>query len=256
MKDSVILGSGNSRYLKSVDNFKTLYPTYDDFVAALVAGTLPIDLNGINTAGFQQIGDGLSKNTLLKDSVAALYNFDENATPNDIFESIRGKVVLEATIDPSYGIYFILPALDKNKKYAIEIDPAENQNAQIDITFFNKNGDTYTWASMLKSELYANQTESKLKYRGGQAVDFDFTTGTASSVSSYGGNGFSIILNQKRSFDISKTSDGISLFYKNDGNELYFGMATIFYTNNQERTIRFNTSANGVIVKLLEKALL
>ena len=89
MKDSVILGSGNSRYLKSVENFKTLYPTYDDFAAALVAGTLPIDLNGINAAGFQQVGDALGKFNLLKDATAALYGLDATAVPDDVFSLLN-----------------------------------------------------------------------------------------------------------------------------------------------------------------------
>ena len=54
MKDGVIKATGNSRYLKSVANFLTLYPNYKAFVAALVEGTLPIDLNGLNDAGWEQ----------------------------------------------------------------------------------------------------------------------------------------------------------------------------------------------------------
>ena len=88
MKDSVILGSGNSRYLKSVADFKTLYPTYDDFAAALVAGTLPIDLNGINSAGFQQIGDALCKATLLTDATCTLLDLPDTATPDDAFNKL------------------------------------------------------------------------------------------------------------------------------------------------------------------------
>ena len=88
MKDSVILGTGNSRYLKSVENFKTMYPTYDDFAAALVAGTLPVDFNGINTAGFQQIGDGLGKNTLLKDATAALLGGDASMLPDEALSAL------------------------------------------------------------------------------------------------------------------------------------------------------------------------
>lgn len=88
MKDSIILGTGNSRYLKSVENFKALYPTYDDFVAALVAGTLPVDFNGINSAGFQQVGDALGKDALLKDSTAALYGLEDNAVPDDVLAKL------------------------------------------------------------------------------------------------------------------------------------------------------------------------
>ena len=85
MKDSVILGRGNSRYLKSVADFKTLYPTYDDFAAAMVAGTLPVDFNGINSAGFQQLGDALGKATLLKDATARKHGLDETALPDDMW---------------------------------------------------------------------------------------------------------------------------------------------------------------------------
>lgn len=92
MKDSIILGSGNSRYLKSVADFKTLYPTYDDFSAALVAGTLPIDLNGINAAGFQQVGDALGKSTLLKDTTAALYELTNEAVPDDVLVLLKTLV--------------------------------------------------------------------------------------------------------------------------------------------------------------------
>lgn len=94
MKDSVILGSGNSRYLKSVENFKTLYPTYDDFAAALVAGTLPIDLNGINAAGFQQVGDALNKYNLLKDATAALYGLPDTAVPDDVLSLLSNAILL------------------------------------------------------------------------------------------------------------------------------------------------------------------
>ena len=59
MKDFVPLGTGNSRFLKSVANFLTLYPDYASFAAALVAGTLPVDFNGINTAGVAQSGTPL-----------------------------------------------------------------------------------------------------------------------------------------------------------------------------------------------------
>lgn len=85
MQDLVPIGTGNSRYLKSVSNFKTLYPTYDDFVAALVAGTLPVDFNGINMSGIAQMGTALNKATLLTDAVAAMYGKGASAVPNDIF---------------------------------------------------------------------------------------------------------------------------------------------------------------------------
>lgn len=92
MQDLVTLGKGNSRFLKSVENFKDLYPTYNDFVAALVAGTLPIDLNGINTDGIKQAGTPLNKETLLKDATAAKFGLDPNAVPDDVFAVLHDVI--------------------------------------------------------------------------------------------------------------------------------------------------------------------
>lgn len=89
MKDMIPKGTGNSRYLRSVSNFKAIYPTYDDFVNALVAGNLPVDFNGINEAGIQQVGTSLNKANLLADETAvALGLRHENPTVNDAFENL------------------------------------------------------------------------------------------------------------------------------------------------------------------------
>lgn len=104
MIDSKLAGTGNSRFLKSVSNFKTLYPTYDDFVAALVAGTLPIDLNGINPDGWTQQGTPLNKANLLSDDVATKLGLVDDATPSGAFGAIvdakgvsNGFATLDAT---------------------------------------------------------------------------------------------------------------------------------------------------------------
>lgn len=65
MKDMIIKGTGNSRYLKSVANVMTLYPTYEAFAQALAAGTFPIDLNGVNSDGVEQAGTPLNEENLL-----------------------------------------------------------------------------------------------------------------------------------------------------------------------------------------------
>ena len=88
MQDLVIKGTGNSRLLKSVSNFMSLYPTYTDFVQALVAGTLPIDLNGFNSAGVQTQGTPLNKTNLLKDATANKYGLGGNATIDDVLNQI------------------------------------------------------------------------------------------------------------------------------------------------------------------------
>ena len=80
MKDSDIKGTGNSRYLKSSLEGIT---TWEQFRNALAAGTLPVDLNGINPDGFQQLGDPLNKASLLKDYTCGLLGLPNTAVPDD-----------------------------------------------------------------------------------------------------------------------------------------------------------------------------
>lgn len=66
MQDGIIAGNGSSRYLKTVAAALSLYPTYEDFITALIAGTFPIDLNGINEAGWSRQGTPLNKRNPVK----------------------------------------------------------------------------------------------------------------------------------------------------------------------------------------------
>jgi len=91
MQDAIMKGTGNSRYLKSVSGFLTLYPTYEAFVDALVSGTLPVDFNGINPDGWAQEGTPLDKASLLTDSTAGLAGLSEEDTPNDMFAALFHK---------------------------------------------------------------------------------------------------------------------------------------------------------------------
>lgn len=97
MKDAIALGTGNSRYLKSVSGFMSLYPTYESFVAALVAGTLPIDLNGRNPDGWAQLGTDLDKAHLLTDATAALMDLGAEATVNDALATLAQKITYGTT---------------------------------------------------------------------------------------------------------------------------------------------------------------
>ena len=90
MKDSAIKGTGNSRYLKSSLEGIT---TWEQFRAALAAGTLPVDLNGINPEGFQQLGAPLNKVTFLKDGTAEKYGMDNTAVPDDVLDLLSKSVV-------------------------------------------------------------------------------------------------------------------------------------------------------------------
>ena len=92
MIDGVIKGSGNSRYLKTVADALTKYPTYQDFMAALIAGTLPIDLNGINTAGWTTQGTPLNKANLLTDATAALLGGDSSMVPDEALVTLLGLI--------------------------------------------------------------------------------------------------------------------------------------------------------------------
>lgn len=94
MQDGIISGNGNSRYLKTVSAALGLYPTYEDFMAALIAGTFPIDLNGINAGGWKQQGTPLNKANLFSDSTASALGLNASNTPNDALAKI--KVLIDA----------------------------------------------------------------------------------------------------------------------------------------------------------------
>lgn len=88
MEDGIIKGTGNSRYMKSVADFLTRYPNYEAFAQALMTGTLPFDLNGINPEGWTQQGTPLNKANLLTDLTAEEIGI-ENATPDDALYSLN-----------------------------------------------------------------------------------------------------------------------------------------------------------------------
>lgn len=107
MQDEIIRGTGNSRYLKSVSDFMTRYPTYADFCNALVAGTLPIDLNGKNPAGIAQQGTPLNKANLLSDATAVALDPDSPpATPDEAFDMLKdAPSAIEVEDAPQQAIY-------------------------------------------------------------------------------------------------------------------------------------------------------
>lgn len=89
MHDSIIKGTGNSRYMKSSIPEDI---THEELVALLRTGTFPFDLNGINEDGFERVGDALNKATLLKDATAISYELNDNAVPDDAFRRALGLV--------------------------------------------------------------------------------------------------------------------------------------------------------------------
>lgn len=108
-------GNGNSRYLKTVGEALSLYPTYEDFLQAMIAGTFPVDFNGINKDGWTQRGTPLNKANLLSDTVISTLGLSTgaNSTPNDAFNVLanignvhvwRKTVVTEEEIPAGYKL--------------------------------------------------------------------------------------------------------------------------------------------------------
>ena len=98
MTDGIIKGTGNSRVLKSVPNAMTLYPTHEALMEALATAGLPVDLPGINPAGWQTVGDKLGKATLLTDAVASALGLSASATPSQAMDKLRQLVNGKAKI--------------------------------------------------------------------------------------------------------------------------------------------------------------
>lgn len=108
-------GNGNSRYLKTVGEALSLYPTYEDFLQAMIEGTFPVDFNGINKDGWTQQGTPLNKANLLSDTVISTLGLSTgaNSTPNDAFNVLanignvhvwRKTVVTEEGIPAGYKL--------------------------------------------------------------------------------------------------------------------------------------------------------
>lgn len=97
MKDGIIAGNGNSRYLKTIAAALSLYPDYETFMAALIAGTFPIDLNGVNPDGWKQQGTALNKANLLADSTAASIGLDGSATLDTAVAKLKSLIDTERT---------------------------------------------------------------------------------------------------------------------------------------------------------------
>lgn len=93
----------------------SLYPTYEDFMQAMVAGIFPVDFNGINKDGWTQLGTLLNKANLLSDTVISTLGLSTgvNSTPNDAFNVLanignvyvwRKTVVTEEEIPAGYTL--------------------------------------------------------------------------------------------------------------------------------------------------------
>lgn len=101
MTEGIIKGDGTSRYLKSIATFLTQYPTYEAFAQALIEGTLPIDLYGLNPDGWEQQGTPLNKANMLDDSTATAFGLGSAATPNSAFAQVPTAKMMSRMINAS-----------------------------------------------------------------------------------------------------------------------------------------------------------
>lgn len=142
MQDGIIKGLGNSRWLKSSIGNTT---TWQQFLSSLIAGTLPIDLNGINETGWDQLGTALNKANLLSDETAEKYpGLPENPVPNDVFslladQTSRLKLINSFETTGTEYVYVVLDSVGiPRKRYLIELFsktlPSSGNRLQVSIT--------------------------------------------------------------------------------------------------------------------------
>lgn len=96
MQDSIINGTGDSRYLKTSLASSTTWATA---LSQLRAGTFPIDLYGTNATGFSTVGTALNKANLLDTTTEQKLGLAD-ATPNDAFNAIADTL---ATVPKLYA---------------------------------------------------------------------------------------------------------------------------------------------------------
>lgn len=181
MIDSVLKGTGNSRFLKSAVPAGT---SWADALAMLQAGTFPIDFNGINTEGFQQVGTPLNKANLLKDVTAAQIGLPPSTTPDGMFQALGNtgelhvwrKTVVTGTakveLEPAVSGYIVSnngSNYNQTIKYSSTIDEKGNLSGTITtltVAYNTSNSDLF----VLKGKYFeAGTTEisSNLKSPGG-----------------------------------------------------------------------------------------
>lgn len=97
MENLVPLGTGNSRLMKSNIPSNT---TLAQLIQMWNNGTFPYDIGPLNSAGISQQGTPLNKDTLLKDTTAALYGLDSDAVPDDVLSKLSGAAISQGDVTP------------------------------------------------------------------------------------------------------------------------------------------------------------
>lgn len=147
MKDGIIKAEGNSRLVRSVADFKTKYPIYDDFAGALVAGTLPLDIL-FNAEGWAQLPNFLNKAALLKDATAALFGFTAEQLPDVVPDDVLA--LLKTLVDDAKTV--------ANEKAKIQF------GSYVGTGTYNTTRNTLTFADVPKIVFIFEKTMSNTYY--------------------------------------------------------------------------------------------
>ena len=132
MKNMQIAGTGNSRFLKSA---LTAATTWEEARSMLIAGTFPIDFNGLNDAGVVEKGTPYDVSSVLKDATTYLYGKDPTAVPDDIFALIPGLLGEKLRMDlrwenasptSSFAAQAVSVDMSDGDMVAIEFDSSES----------------------------------------------------------------------------------------------------------------------------------
>lgn len=199
MQDAIIKGNGNSRYLKTVAAALSLYPTYEDFLHALVAGNFPIDLNGINEAGWTQQGTPLNKANLLPDALATSLGLPATAT---VADALFGAAIYPlpkkiASYETAGSFTWTAPDLANGKAYKIGVliigaggsggiaAPASGSSAR------SASGGASGYSLSMSLTVNPNESKALVVGKGGEAVtstvNGGYGSGKAGGSSSFDG---------------------------------------------------------------------
>lgn len=184
MQDTIPKGTGNSLLIKSVSDFLTKYPTYEDMAAALVAGTFPIDLMGLNADGVSQEGTPLNTQNLLSDTAAAAMaaatGEDAPSTPSEAFSQIAAAVTSGAKI--ATGTYYGSAAYGSGAPNTLTFDFKPNLVLVYESNMGMLFGDTGS---------SANNAMAMLAARGATATGRSYGSNNASLHLTWGDNSLS-----------------------------------------------------------------
>lgn len=130
MENLVPLGTGNSRLMKSNISPST---TLAQLISMLNNGTFPYDIGPLNQTGISQAGTPLNKDTLLKDTTAALFGQTDysDVVPDTILAKLAKAVLFSSgkTTDVKGNPIVIAPQIETGSYVGTNTYGASNPNS-------------------------------------------------------------------------------------------------------------------------------